>query len=83
MVPYVGLHLGGETLLVRYVLGAGVAVVLGLPQRQRADLPYLWLVIVHETMQVRRSVSCVRVVDGVVGVVSVVRWRCRTHRCRQ
>ena len=83
MVPYAGPHLGGETPLVKYVLGADVAVVLGLPQRQREDFPYLRLVIVHETMQVGRSVSCVRVVDEVVGVVSVVRWRCRTHRCRQ
>ena len=65
---------------MKYVYGAGVAVVLGLPQRQREDLPYLWLVIVHE---VGRSVSFVRVLDEAVGVVSVVRWRCRTHRCRQ
>ena len=56
MVPYAGPHLGGETPRVKYVLGAGVAVVLGLPQRQREDFPYLWLVIVHETMQVGRSV---------------------------
>ena len=83
MVPYAGPHLGGETPPVKYVLGAGGAVVLGLPQRQREDFPYLRLVIVHQTMQVGRSVSCVRVVDEVVGVVSLVRWRCRTHRCRQ
>ena len=82
MVPYAGPHLGGEAPLVRYVLGAGVAMVLGLPQRQREDLSYLWLMILHETMQVGRSVSYVRVVDEVIGVVPVVRWRCRAYRCR-
>ena len=73
MLPYAGPHLVGEAPLVEYVLGAGVAMVLGLPQRQREDLLYLRLMIVHETMQVGRSVSCVRVVDKVIGVVSVVR----------
>ena len=75
--------LGGGGPLVKYVLGAGVAMVLGLPQRQREDLSYLRLMIVHETMQVGSSVSCVCVVDKVIGVVSVVRWRCRAYRCRQ
>ena len=51
MVLYAGPHLGGETPLVKYVLGAGVAMVLGLPQRQREDLSHLRLMIVHETMQ--------------------------------
>ena len=37
---------------MEYVLGAGVAMVFGLPQRQREDLSYLRLMIVHETMQV-------------------------------
>ena len=74
MVPYAGPHLGGEAPLVKYVLGAGVAMVLGLPQRQPEDLPYLRLMIVQETMQVGRRVSCVRVVDKLIGVVSVVRW---------
>ena len=74
MVPYAGPHLGGEAPLEKYALGAGVAMVLGLPQRQREDLSYLRLVIVHETMQVGRSVSCVHVVDEVIGVTCVVRW---------
>ena len=82
MVPYAGPHLGGEPPLVKYVLGAGVVMVLGLPQRQGEDLLYLRLMIVHETMQMGRSVSCVRVVDEVIGVVSVVRWPCRAYRCR-
>ena len=58
---------------MKYVWGAGVAMVLGLPQSQREDFPYLRLMIVHETMEVGRSVSGVRVVDEVVRVVSVVR----------
>ena len=56
------------------VLGAGVAMVLGLSQCQRADFPHLRLMIVHETVQVGRGVSCVRVVDGGIGVVLVVWW---------
>ena len=74
MVPYAGPHLGGEAPLVKYVLGAGVAMVPGLSQRQREDFSYLRLMIVHEKVQVGRSVSCVRVVDEVIGVVSVVWW---------
>ena len=74
MVPYAGPHLGGEAPLVKYVLSAGVAMVLGLLQRQREDLSYLRLMIVHETMQVGRSVSCVHFVDEVIGVVSAVQW---------
>ena len=35
MVPYAGPHLGWEALLVKYVFGAGVAMVLGLLQSQR------------------------------------------------
>ena len=57
-------------------------MVLGLPQGQRENLSYLRLMIVHETMQVGRSVSCVRVVGGVIGVVSVVPWLCHAYRCR-
>ena len=82
MVPYAGPHLGGEAPLVKYVLGAGVAMLLGLPQRQLENLSYLRLMVVHETMQVGSGVSCVRVVDEVIGVVSIVRWRCRAYRCR-
>ena len=82
MVPCAGPHLGGEAPLVKYVLGAGVAMVLGLSQHQREDLSHLRLMIVHETMQVGRSVSCVCVVDEVIGVVPVVRWQCRAYRCR-
>ena len=82
MVPYAGPHLGGEAPLVKYVLGASVATVLGLSQRQREDLSYLRLMIVHERMQMGCSVSCVHVVDEVIGVVSVVRWRRRAYRCR-
>ena len=82
MVRYADPHLCGEAPLVKYVLAAGVAMVLGPPQRQREDLSYLRLMIVHETMQVGRSVSCVCVVDEVIGAVSVVRWRGRAYRCR-
>ena len=82
MVPYAGHHLGGEAPLVKYVLGAGVVMVLGLSQCQHEDFSHLRLMIVHETMQVGRGVSCVRVVDKVIGVVSVVRWQRRAHRCR-
>ena len=82
MVPYAGSHLGGEAPLVKYVLGAGVAMVLGLSQRQCEDFSHLWLMIVHETVQVGRGMSCVRVFDEVIGVVSVVRWQRRAHRCR-
>ena len=74
MAPYAGPHLGGEGPMVKYVFGAGVAMVLGLPQRRPEDFSYLGLMIVHDTMQVGRSVRCVRVVDEVIGVVSVVRW---------
>ena len=74
MIPYAGPHLGGEAPLVKYVLEAGVAMVLGLWQCQREDFSHLRLMIVHET------VSCVHVVDKVVGVVSVVWWRRRAHR---
>ena len=73
MVPYAGPHCGGEAPLARCG-GAGVPMVLGLPQRQREDFPYLRLMIVNETIQVGRSVSCVRIVDEVISVVSVVRW---------
>ena len=80
MVPYAGPHLGGEALLVKYVLGAGVAMVLGLLQCQREDFSHLRLMIVHETVQVGRGVSCVRVVDEMIGVVCVVWWRRRAPR---
>ena len=80
MVPYAGPHLRGEAPLVKYVLGAGVAMVLGLSQCQREDFSHLRLMIVHETVQVGPGVSCVRVVDEVIGVVSVVWWRRCAHR---
>ena len=82
MVLYARPHLGGEAPLVKYVLGAGVAMVLGLPQCQREDFSHLRLMIVHETVQVGCRVSCVRIVDEVIRVVSMVRWRRRAHRCR-
>ena len=82
MVPYAGPHLGGEAPLLKYVLGAGVAMVLGPSQCQREDFSHLRLMIVHETVQVGDSVSCVRVVDEVLVVVSVLQWRRRAHRCR-
>ena len=69
MVPYAGPHLGGEAPLVNNVLGADVAMVLGLSQCQREDFSHLLLVIVHETVQVGRGVSCVRVADELIGVV--------------
>ena len=69
-----GPYLGGESPLLKSVLGAGVAMVLGLSLCQREDFPHLWLMIVHETVQVGRGVSCVCVVDEVVGVAPVVRW---------
>ena len=78
MGPYAGPHLGGEAPLVKYVLGAGVAMVPGLSPFQREDFSHLWLIIVHETVQVGRGVSCVRVFDEVIGVVFVVWWRRRT-----
>ena len=79
MVPYAGPYLGGEAPLVKYVLGAGVVMVLGLSQCQREDLPHLRLMIVNETMQVHRGVSCVRVVDEVIRVVPTVWWRRRAY----
>ena len=57
-------------------------MVLGLSQCQREDFSHLRLMIVHETGQVGRGVSCLRAVDEVIRVVSVVRWRRRAHRCR-
>ena len=80
MVPYAGAYLGGEALLVKYVLGAGVAMVLGLSQCQREDFPHFRLMIVHETVQVGRGLSCVRAVDEVIDVVPVVWWRRRGYR---
>ena len=80
MVPHAGPHLGWEAPLVKYVLGAGVAMVLGLSQCQREDFPHLRFMIVHETVQVGCGVSCVRVVDEVIGVVPVVWWRRRAYR---
>ena len=50
MVLNAGPHLGGEAPLVKYVSGAGVAMVLGLSQGQREDLPHLRFMIVHETV---------------------------------
>ena len=58
--------------LMKYVLGTGVAMVLGLSQCQREDLPHLRLMIVHEAVQVGRNVSRVRVADEVIGVVPIV-----------
>ena len=80
MVPYAGPHLRGEAPLGKYLLGAGVAMVLGLSHCQHEDFSHLQLMVVHETVQVGRVVSCVHVVDRVLGVVSVVRWRRRAHR---
>ena len=80
MVPYAGPHLGGEAPLVKYVLGAGVSMVLGLSQCQREDFPHLQFMIVHDMVQVGRAVSCVRVVDEVIGVLPVVWWRRRAYR---
>ena len=54
---------------MKYVLGAGVAMVLGLSQCQREDFSHIRLMVVHETVQVGRGMSCVRVVEKVVGVV--------------
>ena len=51
--------------LAKYVLGAGVAMVLGLSHCQREDFPHLRFMVVHETVQLGRGVSCVRVVIGV------------------
>ena len=80
MVPYAGPQPGGEAPLVKYVLGAGIAMLLGLSQCRREDFPHLRLMLVHETVQVGRGLSCVRVVDEVIRVVSVVWWRRRAYR---
>ena len=56
MVPYAGPHLGGEVPLVKYVLGAGVAMVLGLSQCQREDFTRLRLMIAVYTLLTRLSV---------------------------
>ena len=73
MVPYAGPYLGREALLVKYVLGTGVAMVLGLSQCQREYLPHLWFMVVHQAVQVVRAVSPVRVADEVIGVAPIVR----------
>ena len=80
MVPYAGPYLGGEAPLVNYVLGTGVAMVLSLSQCQREEFPHLRLMIVHETVQVGRGVSCVRVVDEMIDIVPVVWWGRRPYR---
>ena len=80
MVPYTGSHLGGEAPAGKYVLGAGVAMVLGISQCQREDFPHLRFMIVHERVQVGRSVRCVRVVDEVIAVFFVVWWRRHAYR---
>ena len=80
MLPYPGPHFGGEAPLVKYALGAGVAMVLGLSQCQREDFSHLWLMIVHVTVQVGRGMSCVHVVDEVIRVFPVIWWRPRAHR---
>ena len=82
MAPYAGPHLGEEAPLVEYVLGAGLAMLLGVLQCHPEDFSHLRLMIVHETVQVGRRVSCVRVVDELIGVVSVVRWP-RCAHCRR
>ena len=41
MVPYAGPDLGGEAPLVKYLLGAGVAIVLGLSHCQGEDFSHL------------------------------------------
>ena len=62
---------------MKYVLGAGVAMVLGLSHCQREDFSHLRFMIVHETVPAGRGVSCLRVVDEVIGVVPIVWWRRR------
>ena len=64
---------------MKYVFGAGIAIVLGLSQCLRETFPHLRFMIVHGTVQVGRGVSCVRVVDEVIGSVSVVWWRRRAY----
>ena len=59
---------------MKYVLGTGVAMVLGLSLCQREDLPHLWLMIVHGMVQVGPGVSRVCVADEVIGVVPIVCW---------
>ena len=65
---------------MNWVLWAGIGVVLGLSQRQQEDISHPWLMVVHESVQVGRDVSSVRVIDKVVSVISVVWWRRRAHR---
>ena len=65
---------------MKHVLGAAVAMVLGASHCQLEVFSHLRLMIVHETVQVNRGVSCVHVVDKVIGVVSVEWWRRRAHR---
>ena len=80
MVPYTGPLLEGAAPLVKYVLEAGDAMVLGLSQCQREDFSHLPLMILHETVQVGHGVSSVRIVDEVIFVVPVVWWQHRTYR---
>ena len=67
---------------MKYVPGTGVAMVLGLLQCQRENLPHLRLMVVHEAMQVGRGVSHVRYADWLVGVVPIVWWLRSAHRRR-
>ena len=74
MVPYAGTYLGGDASLMKYVLGTGVAMVLGLSQCQREDLSYLRFMLVHEAVQVGPCVSRVRIADEMIGVVPKGWW---------
>ena len=73
VVSYAGPYLGGEASLMIYVLGTGVAMVLGLSQCQREYLPHIRFMVVHEAVQVVRGVCRVRVADEVIVVVPIVR----------
>ena len=69
MVPYAGFYLGWEDLLMKYVLGTGVAMVLGLSQCQCEYLPHLRFIVVHGVVQGGRGVSRVLVAGEVIGIV--------------
>ena len=72
VVPYADFYLGGEASFMKYVLGTGVVIVLGLSQCQREYVPHLQFMVVHEAVQVGGRVSRVRVADEVIGVVRIV-----------
>ena len=74
MVPYASPYLGGEASLMKYVLGTGVQMVLGLSQSQREYLSHHRFMVMHEEVQAGRGLSRVRVADEVIGVVPIVCW---------